>query len=79
MGITRIVVALALAAVATAMMVNMDEYATNMFRNTTQSWFGAQGETVAMGMAGLYAAVVFAVMYLISYTTIYIFESGIKE
>lgn len=75
----RIAVALVLAGVATAVMVNMQEYVANIFRNTLSGWFGPPGQTVGMAVAAVYAVAVFAFMFLVSYTVIHIFETGLKE
>jgi hypothetical protein len=79
MGKLRIVIAILIAAGATAYMVTLEEYAGNLFRNTLQSWLGAPGETVALVMAGIYAAAVFVLMCGVSYAAIIMVQRGVTE
>jgi hypothetical protein len=75
----RIGAAIILAIVATALMVNLEEYTGNLFRNTLNGWFGPPGETVAMAVSWVYALAVCAFMWVVAYTTIFIFQSGLSE
>lgn len=79
MGKLRLAIAILLAAGATAYMVTLEEYAGNLFRNTLQSWLGAPGETVALVMAGIYAAAVFVFMCGVSYAAVVMAQRGLTE
>lgn len=75
----RIGAAVILAIVATTFMVDMDEYTASIFRNTLNGWFGKSGMAVGHVVFWIYTVAVCAFMSIVSYTTIFIFERGLKE